>query len=180
MIKHTGLWRDIVAELHFFLWAAQSSLRHNTCNLLFSISNDDDLCCHPRSIFSNSLHYSLVSLHSGSRDVKIMCPQRAEKSFSQGKWEHKRLWWVQGTMLEAQQQRDLVTPWHPSPFVLKAAWALQTQGMQINERLHTSTFTYEVAMGYPPSQGLPVWLQPAAHPACSLPHKSVDESLEWC
>lgn len=126
VIKHTRLWKDIVAELHIFLWAAQSTLRHTTCNLLPSTRNEDGLCCHPRSIFSNSLHYSLVSLHSSSRDVKTMSPQRAEKSFSQGKWECKRLWWVQGTMLEVQQQRGLVTPWQLGPFVLKAVWASQT------------------------------------------------------
>lgn len=60
---------------------------------------------------SKSLHYSLVSLPScGSRGVKIVSAQRAHQSVTQGKWEYKRLRWVQGTMLEVQQQRGAVIP----------------------------------------------------------------------
>lgn len=40
----------MVAELPIFLWPAQSCLKHNSCNLLISASNENVLCCPPRSI----------------------------------------------------------------------------------------------------------------------------------
>lgn len=92
---------DMVKELPIFIWPAQSCLKYNSCNLFISASNEDVLCCPPRSI-----QESLPSC--GSRGVKII-------SHTQDKGEYKRLQEVQGTMLEVQQQRGAVTP-HTAPW----------------------------------------------------------------
>lgn len=105
IIKHTSSWKDMVTELPIFIWPTQSCLKHNSCNLFISASNEDVLCCPSRS--------SQESLPScGSRGVKII-------SHTQDKGEYKRLQEVQGTMLEVQQQRGAVTahtaPWSHCP-----------------------------------------------------------------
>lgn len=130
---------------------------------------------------SKSLHYSFPSC--GSRGVKIITVQRAEKSFAQGKWEYKGLPWVQGTMLEVQQQRGAVTrctaPQSLCPEgslkVVKLGGADQwTAAYQQFHPRSGNVISVTVAT----SQGLPGWWQPAGHPACGL-HRGAGELLEW-